>query len=212
MLDASALKVAFSLNSEILIRTIALVSTFAIFTNLSSILGNVILTTNAILLQVVTLGAYFIDGLAFATESLAGIFRGRGTPSELIRLLRVGAITSLFFGVIVASVFILIPQPLFKLFTNHTEIIAELSSYVPWLLPGLGVGSIAYMLDGYFLGLTEGYILRQAMLVSAFIGFAPTAIAAWCFHSNHLLWLSLSLFMLARAITLGSQIHKTLNN
>jgi MATE family multidrug resistance protein len=212
LLDSSALKAAFSLNGEILIRTLALVSTFAIFTNLSSVFGTGILTTNAILMQVVSFGAYFIDGLAFATESLAGIFRGKGTSGELMRLLRIGGVTSLLFGVIFPTAFILIPQPLFKLFTNHTEIIAQLSSYVPWLLPVLGVGAIAFMLDGYFLGLTEGYILRQAMLVSAFIGFTPMAIAAWYFHNNHLLWLSLSLFMVARTVTLGSQVANTLNN
>lgn len=212
LLDPSALKAAFTLNSQILIRTFALVSTFALFTNLSSIFGTVILTTNAILMQVVTFGAYFIDGLAFAIESSAGLFRGRGTPGELIRLVRVALVTSLLFGVTFAIAFILSPEPLFKLFTNHTEIIAHLCDYVLWLLPVLGFGSIAYMLDGYFIGLTEGHTLRQAMLISALIGFTPMAIAAWYFHNNHLLWLSLSLFMAARALTLGLQIPKTLRN
>ena len=68
------------------------------------------------------------------------------------------------------------------------------------------------MLDGYFIGLTEGHTLRQAMLISALIGFTPMAIAAWYFHNNHLLWLSLSLFMVARALTLGLQLPKTLRN
>ena len=67
ILDPLALRAAFALNGDIFVRTFALVSTFALFTNLSSVLGTVVLATNTLLLQVVTLAAYFIDGLAFAT-------------------------------------------------------------------------------------------------------------------------------------------------
>jgi MATE family multidrug resistance protein len=210
LFDFSTLKVAFMLNGEIIIRTFALISTFAIFTNLSSMLGTVVLTTNTVLMQVVALAAYFIDGLAFATESLAGIFRGRENTDALIPLLQVSMVTSLGVGLMFATAFILSPEPLFQLLTNHTEIIEHLRLYVPWLLPVLGFGSVAYALDGYFLGLTQGYTLRESMLKAALIGFMPLAIAAWYFHNSHLLWLSMSLFMAARTMTLALQIPKTL--
>jgi len=57
ILDPLALRAAFAL--EHLGRTFALVSTFALFTNLSSVLGTV-LATNALLLQVVTLAGYYL--------------------------------------------------------------------------------------------------------------------------------------------------------
>ncbi len=212
LFEPFALKVAFTLNGEILIRTLALISTFAIFTNMSSALGTVVLTTNAVLMQVVTLAAYLIDGLAFATESFAGVFRGKGTTDGLMQLVQVSGGTSLSLGLMFAITFILVPKPLFSLLTNHTEIIAHLCRYVPWLLPVLGFGSIAYMLDGYFLGLTQGRTLRQSTVKATLVGFAPMAIAAWYFRSSHLLWLSLSLFMAARALTLGLQVPRTLRN
>ncbi len=212
LFEPSALKVAFTLNGEILIRTLALISTFAMFTNLSSALGTVVLTTNTVLMQIVTLAAYLIDGLAFATESLAGVFQGKGTTDGLMRLVQVSGGTSLSLGLMFAIAFILSPKPLFSLLINHTEIIDHLCRYVPWLLPVLGFGSIAYMLDGYFLGLTKGGTLRQSMVKAALVGFAPMAIAAWYFRSNNLLWLSLSLFMAARALTLGLQVPRTLRN
>ncbi|MEJ1933802.1 MATE family efflux transporter, partial [Nostoc sp. NIES-2111] len=83
--------------------------------------------------------------------------------------------------------------------------------YIPWLLPVLGFGSIAYALDGYFLGLTQGRILRQSMLIATTIGFIPSAMTAWYFHNSHLLWLSMALFMAARAITLALYLPATLN-
>jgi multidrug resistance protein, MATE family len=210
LLDPAALKATFGLNSEILVRSFALISTFALFTNLSSILGTEVLTTNAVLLEVVTFAAFFIDGLAFATESWAGVLHGQGTTDGLVRLLRVSGIASLLLGVGVAIAFMVAPVQLFSLLTSHTDVVVRLQQYVIWLLPVLGFGSIAYMLDGYFLGLTSGKILRNAAVLAMLIGFVPMAAIAWYFRSSHLLWLALTLFMMGRVVALGIQVPKTI--
>jgi multidrug resistance protein, MATE family len=210
LLNPTALKAAVMLNGELVLRTFALISTFAVFTNLSSNLGTEILSTNAVLLQVVTLAAYFIDGLAFATESLAGMLSVQKKFMQLALLLRVAAMTSLGFGLLISLAFILAPTTLFQTLTNHREILDRIGDYTPWLLPVLGFGSIAYLLDGYFLGLTAGRLLRRSVVIAALGGFLPMAIAAWQFHNAHLLWLGLTLFMAIRAISLGVEIPKTL--
>ena len=201
--ELSALKATFALNKDILIRTLALITTFAVFTNLSATMGTGILASNTLLLQVVTLAAYFIDGIAFATESIAGNLQGQGASHQLIPLLKLAGGSSLLAGLSFAIAFGLFPQFLFGLLTNHSEVIAQINNYVWWLLPILSFGSIAYMLDGYFLGLTAGKILRQSTLIAALLGFVPIAIAAWYFQANHLLWLALAVFMMLRSITLG---------
>jgi multidrug resistance protein, MATE family len=210
LLDPAALKAALWLNSEILVRSFALISTFALFTNLSSTLGTEVLTTNAVLLEVVTFAAFFIDGLAFATESWAGVLHGQGTTDGLVRLLRVSGTASLLLGVGIAIAFMIAPIPLFSLLTSHTDVIMRLQQYVIWLLPVLSFGSIAYMLDGYFLGLTSGKTLRNAAVFALLIGFVPMAAIAWHFRSSHLLWLALTLFMLGRVVALGIQVPKTI--
>lgn len=211
LVNAIALKKAFLLNSEILVRSFALISTFALFTNLSSVLGTEVLTTNAVLLEVVTFAAFFIDGLAFATESWAGVLHGRGTTDGLVRLLWVSGIASLGLGLGVAIACLIAPVSLFSLLTNHKDVVDHLRQYVIWLLPVLGFGSIAYMLDGYFLGLTSGQVLRNAAITALLLGFAPMAAIAFYYRSNHLLWLSLALFMGARVVTLGTQVPRTLD-
>lgn len=205
----AALGAIFNLNREILIRTFALVTTFSLFTNLSSALGAEILAANTVLLQVVSFAAYFIDGLAFATESFAGLFQGQGKPEGLAQLLWLSGAASLGLGLLTAALFIGFPDPLFRLLTNHQSILDRIHQYVFWILPVMGFGSIAYMLDGYFLGLTQGRILRVSTLIAALVGFAPAAAIAWWLHSSHLLWLALALFMLARAATLGQQVPQT---
>jgi len=212
ILDPAALQATFVLNGDILVRTLALISTFALFTNLSSAMGTVVLTTNTVLLQVATLAAYFIDGLAFATESFAGSFRGQGTSQQLAPLVQISGSASLSLGIVFALVFALLPDVLFGLLTNHAEVLELIHRYVWWLLPILGFGSIAYMLDGYFLGLTEGRALRWAAVAAALVGFAPVAVVAWQFHSSQLLWLALSLFMVVRGVALGIQVPRTLRN
>jgi multidrug resistance protein, MATE family len=208
----SALKDTLILNRDIFIRTLVLLSTFSIFTNFSSAMGTAVLTENALLLQVVTFAAFAIDGLAFATESLTGIYQGKGDKKQLIPLLRIAGLTSLVVGFIFAFAFILFPHTLFGLLTNHIEIVARLHHYVIWLLPVLGFGAIAFMLDGYFLGLAERVILRNTSLVATFIVFLPLAIVAWHFHSNHWLWLAMTSFMAARAILLAIQVPRTLKS
>jgi len=64
------------------------------------------------------------------------------------------------------------------------------------------IGAIAYMLDGYFLGLTAGKVLRNATVLATGIGFLPLALAAQAAHSPHLLWLALVGLMTARAAIL----------
>ena len=196
----------FILNRDILIRTFAIISTFAVFTNLSSYMNTLVLVTNTLLLQVVTLAAYFIDGLAFATESLAGKSYGEGNQEQLKALVKLSGIISVSIGLIFAIVFCLFPTPLFSLLTNHTQVIKNISSYVLWLIPVLGFGGMAYMLDGYFLGLTKGNLLRNSTLVAGLVGFLPFALLGWFLKSNHILWLALTMFMATRAITLGKAI------
>jgi len=212
LLDPTALKAVFALNGDIFIRTFAFLSTFAIFTNLSSALGTTMLAETALLLQVLTLAIYFIDGLAFATESLAGIFQGKGASEQLAPLLRISLGTGLILGVALALGFVLFPEPLFGLLTNHAEVLECIDIYVPWLLPVLGFGSIAFILDGYFLGLAEGATIRNAALTATLVGFVPIAIIGWQLHNSHLLWLALSLFMAARVVTLAVQVPRTLRS
>ncbi|NER28204.1 MAG: MATE family efflux transporter [Symploca sp. SIO1C4] len=211
VLDRNALKATFLLNRDILVRTFAIVSTSALFINLSSALGTLTLATNTLLMQVVALTSHFIDGLAFATESLAGSFRGQGANEQLAPLAMLSGGISLSLGITFALLFAAFTNQLFGLLTNHSDVVDQIDNYVLWLLPILGFGSIAFMLDGYFLGLTEGSILRKSMVSSVIWGFAPMAVVAWQFQSSHLLWLALSLFMVARAVTLGVKVPRTFN-
>lgn len=207
--DTAAIARILRLNRDILIRTFALLSVFATFTNLSGAIGTETLAVNALLLQVVTLSAYFIDGIAFATESLVGQLSGQAHSRQLKQVVLVSGSVATLVGLAIASVFNLFPHTLFSLLTSHTTLLDQAQQTVPWLLPVLTCGAWAYILDGYFLGLTQGHILRQAALVSAIGGFAPFAAIAALTQTVHWLWIGLTGFMVARTITLGWHLPAT---
>lgn len=81
-------------------------------------------------MQVVTLAAYFIDGIAFATESLAGLFRGQGKPSQLNQLVLVAGGLSLGVGLLFAIAFIGYSDQLFGRLTTHAPVLLYLKQYV----------------------------------------------------------------------------------
>jgi multidrug resistance protein, MATE family len=203
VLDRRRLGDLVRLNRDILVRTLLLTSAFAVFTNFSSLLGTGVLAANAILIRLFYLAAYSIDGAAFATESLAGIFRGAGEAGGLRRLVRLSMLTGVGFAAVFLAVFYAVPRPILALLTDHRDVAERALAASPWLIPVLLAGAAAFVYDGLFLGLTAGRALRNSMLVSTFLVFLPAALAGLWLGSNTLLWLSMALFMTARAATLA---------
>ncbi len=191
------------LNADLLIRTFCLLTAFAVFTNTSARLGTDLLAANTILLRLLTLAAFSIDGAAFATETLAGRMTGRADYHGLGDLLRL----AIGIGVAFAAVFVLAislaPRTILGALTSHTEIVALAATYVPWLCATLMIGAIAYVLDGFFLGITAGHVLRNSMVASLLLAFLPVAVWGATRSNNHIVWAAMALFMVARVVTLG---------
>ncbi len=203
VLDRAPMKRLWSFHQDILVRTVALITAFALFLNLSAVLGTVVLAANTILFRIQTLAAYLIDGAAFATESLAGILHGAGETTALARLRRLALGTGLAFAAPFALVAWLAPAPVYALLTSHRPTLESAVEHGLWLVPTLLVGSLAFIYDGYFLGLTRGKPLRNTMLPATLGVFLPLALVAVQRGSNHLLWLAMAAFMAARAASLG---------
>ncbi|MEO0869416.1 MAG: MATE family efflux transporter, partial [Cyanobacteria bacterium J06642_11] len=112
------------------------------------------------------------------------------------------SIWSVGLGVGAAISLLLFPKPVFGLLTDHQLILNQVTRYVPWLLPLFGFGAIAFMLDGYFLGLTASSLLRNSTVIATTLGFVPLALVAHAAQNPNLLWLAMTCFMVLRAFTL----------
>ena len=206
--DWQALKASVVLKSNILIRYLAMITAYSIFTNLSAAMGNEVIAENGLLLQIVLLSQFTVNGIGLTTQSLIAHFKGKGETEQMIPLLQVSIFTGVMIASIFASVSILFPQTIFGLLTSHTDISQSVISYRDWLLPLLTCGAVAFMFEGYTVGLKEGVKLRNSALIALGLGFAPVAAMAWYLQNNHLLWLSLTSYMATLMVALGVQIPR----
>ena len=207
--DRQALKGILALKGNILVRFLTLISAYSIFTNLSAGMGTELLAENGLLLQIALLSQFTIQGVGMTTQTLIGNFKGKGDTAKLMPVMITAILNSLPIALLLALVALFFPQTLFGLLTNHREINQGITSYTIWLLPLLTSTAIAFMLEGYFIGLKEGAVLRNASLIAFFLVFIPSVTIAWYFNSVHLLWLSLTLYMVSLFIYLGVRMFQT---
>ncbi|MFT7571460.1 MAG: MATE family multidrug resistance protein [Paracoccaceae bacterium] len=202
ILETSKIKRTVALNVDIFIRTICLVSAFAYFTAQGAAFGNVVLAANAVLLNFQTIMAHALDGLAHAAEALGGGAIGAKDRKGFRDAVRV----SVFWGMVVAvgfSLFYLVSGPLIiDALTGIDSVRVVAREYLGWsvLMPLIAV--FPFLLDGIFLGGTRGATMRNAMIVSLLIYLACCyfLVPLW---GNDGLWVSLTIFMGARGVTLG---------
>jgi MATE family multidrug resistance protein len=152
------------------------------------------------------------DGVEYATVTLIGNFKGQGAIHKYVPLLQIGLGTNLMISLVVGLAAVFFPDPIFHMFTSHSELIEAIKIYIPWVLLVVVSAGVAYILDGYFAGFGEGSAVRNIYLISGFLGLIFLSLSTFYFHSNHFLWLALSLFMLSCSFTLGIQIPMTLQS
>ncbi len=203
LFDRDALRQILALSGHLVIRTLLLVTAFAVFTNASALFGAARLAANGVILRVLSLASYFVDGAAFAGETLAGMAFGAGDRRELRRVLLLTLAAAVGCAIVFLVPALAFPDAVYGLLVDHEDVAALAAESNVWLLPVLLFAALAYAFDGFFLGLTRGRLLSRAMAVSLGVGFAPLAWAAVHFRDPDLLWLSMAGLMAARAGTLG---------
>ncbi|VEP14945.1 Putative efflux protein, MATE family (fragment) [Hyella patelloides LEGE 07179] len=191
-----------------MIRYLAMITAYSIFTNLSAGMGTEVIAANGLLLQIVLLSQFTVNGVGLTTQTLIGNFKGKGETEQMIPLLNVSIVTSLAIASTFAAMPILFPHTLLGWLTNHDYLSQSAILYTAWLLPLLTCGAIAFMLEGYVIGLKESAKLRNSALVALILGFVPVAGLAWYFQSNHLLWLSLTSYMATLLISLAIKVFR----
>jgi MATE family multidrug resistance protein len=189
----------FAVNANLFIRTMALIFTFTFVTAAGARQGSLVLAANAILINIMHLMAFALDGLAHAAEALVGKAIGARNREALRRAVTLSLRWSLYFA-LGFSVFFYFAGPwLVGMLTDLPQVIAMTLRYLPWmtLLPLIAVWS--YLYDGVFVGATRSREMRDIMLVSSFLVFVP-AYYVFAFMGNHGLWLALTLFLASRGI------------
>lgn len=201
LFDTSRLSRTLIVNRDIMIRSLALIFVFVWFTANGAKFGDATLAANAILMQFIAVSAYFLDGLAFAAESLIGRAIGAANRTALIASMRITTIWAVGLAVLAAILIAMLGPHFIDALTVDPTTRALARDFLVWaaLSPILGVW--AFQLDGFFIGATLTAQMRSAMLASLAI-----FLAAWWLLTplrNHGLWLALLVHYVARIGTLA---------
>lgn len=199
----------FSLNKDIFIRTLILTASFAWITRLSSQSGDLILATNAVLLQVLTISAFALDGVAVAAETLSGQAAGRRNWAEFRVIIRRTGLVSYLLAAILSLIWWQGMPYYLSLMTDLPRVLALATNY-QWfaiLLPLVGVG--AYWLDGIFFGLTAGRTIRNAAISLALIFFPLSGLLFYYFDMIGI-WMGVWSLLLLRLLILAGYLLKAI--
>lgn len=187
LFGGGALKRLFAVNADIMIRTIALLLTFLWFTNAGARLGETALAANYVLLQFVSVSAFVLDGFAFTAESRVGQAIGARSRPAVVRAIRLTGEFSLLAGIGFALIFFAAGGPLIAFFATDAGVRAQGTALLPFaaIIPAIGVP--AWLLDGIFIGATQGRALRNAAIVASAL-YIATDLLLRPFGANGIWW------------------------
>ncbi|MCM5705026.1 MATE family efflux transporter [Larsenimonas salina] len=191
----------FRVNHHLFVRTLCLLFAMAFFTAQGARMDTVTLAANAVLMQLVMMTSYGLDGFANAAEALTGKAVGANDWQAFGRDVRACTLFSLLTAVTASLAFLGFGNELIGLLTDIDEVRGYAATYLPWVvvLPIVAVWS--YLLDGIFIGAIQTRAMRDTMVMSLAI-----YLLCWLMTrplDNAGLWLSFTMFMLVRSASLG---------
>lgn len=189
-------------NTDIMIRSILLLSIMVSFAFFGAGFGDLTLAANHILMQFISITAYAMDGFAFTAEVIVGQALGARSRSAL----RQGAIMSSIWGlgsaILMTLVFAVFGGAIIDTMTTAPDVQFEARRFLPWMIavPLAGIG--AWMLDGIFIGATRTRDMRNMSALSL-LTYLGAVYALTPLFGAHGLWAALLMSYLARGATLA---------
>ncbi len=196
------LRALFSVNLNLFIRTLFLTSAFFFFTSQSARFGTVVLAANAILMNMLHMLAYGLDGFAHAAEALVGSAYGKRDRQAFRAAVQSSLLWAGITALLIALFYALFGGVIIRLFTRIAPVIATAEMYLPWLVAAPLIAVWSYQFDGIFIGTMQTVVMRNTVGV-ALVVYVVLALLAIPYWGNHALWGSLMSFLLFRGVALA---------
>jgi len=189
----------FHVNRDIFLRTLFLVAVNLYFTSVGARQGAIVLSVNALLLQLYLLYSYFMDGFAYAGEALCGRYWGARSIETFRVVVRHLFMWGIAVTLLFTTIYVVGGMPFLRLLTDEPDVVTASGEYVWWAYLIPVVGMAAFIWDGVFIGITQ----TRGMLVSSCIAtivFYIGVIGLMPSMGNHGLWLSMVLYLMTRGL------------
>ncbi len=198
VLNRAAMLQTLAMNRDIMIRNVALILAFSIFSAMGARSGDVTLAANAVLYNMFLIGGYFLDGFATAAETLCGQSIGARDERSFRRAIHLSLGWSLGFGLAVSALFLVAGGPFIDFVSTNPDVRAYARDYLVFAALTPFFGAAAFAFDGIYTGATWTRSMRDLMVI-AFVVYAGILLAAGDL-GNTALWIALLAFLSARGL------------
>ena len=194
-----------------MIRTFALLGGFAWFADQGARFGDTTLAANHVLLQFVSLSAFFLDGFAYVSEMFSGKTIGSKDKEGFIRQIRdstqLAGGTAFLLG---AGIIVFAPWAV-QLLTREPAVQKIAAGHAYYAGIYIMFSFVAFQLDGIFIGATRSREMRNASILSLLI-LVGVGMILTRYYGNTGLWLSFIVYVIARGVTLGMYLPRLLRD
>ena len=201
LLDRAKLLRMISINTDIVVRTLCVVSVLAFFMAKSAELGDVTLAANQVLHHFLIFTSFALDGVAHAAEAILGKAFGQRNRQAFRRAMRVVFLWAGVVGLINVAIYAVFGHGIIALLTSIPEVRTAAAAYLLWpvLIPLVSVW--AYTYDGVYLAATHTKAMRNAVIAS-FGVFLVLLYTLMPLYGNTGLWIAVAAFLGGRALLL----------
>ena len=197
----------FNINFNIFIRSVLLTFSFLFFTYLGNTISEDVVAANTILINLIFLSAFILDAYAFSTEGIVGYSIGSKNITLLRNVIKNSFILSVFTSLLISLLYFSSKNYFISLMTDLPNIEIISLSYSYWVVIIPLISSFCYQFDGIFVGASQTKELRNAMIISVCI-YIISAVYLIGNFGNLGLWISFSIFFIARALTLFAYVGR----
>ncbi len=201
ILDRQGLMRMFVVNRDLMIRSLLLLTAFAVFTRHGTELGSVTLAANSVLMNFFLIAGFFLDGMATAAEQIIGRAVGANYRPAFMRGVKLTFLWGLIMSATISLFLLLAGDIIIFTLSKAEDVYQEALIYLPWAACTALTGLLAFHMDGVFIGATWSRDMRNMMIVSL-IMFFVTLYATKPVIGNHGLWLALNVFLSIRGFTM----------
>lgn len=157
----------FSINSFLFVRSLLMLVVYEGFTIFAARFGDVELAVSSVMMHLLLLYSYFVDGFAYAGEALSGRFIGKQNRPSLNETVKYVFMWSAVIGILSTVAYALFPRSIIGILTDNAEVIAASEPYLFWLLLMPLLSCVAFIWDGIYVGATASRSLMVCMIWSA---------------------------------------------
>ena len=211
LFDKEKSKALFLVNGDIMIRTLALLGGFAWFARQGANFGDATLAANHILLQFISMAAYFLDGFANVTEMVAGQAYGARKRQRFVRAVIDNSVVAALSSFLLSLLLLLFGSLFIQALTPDAELQRIAIQHKIYAVFYIFISFVTFQLDGIFVGVTNSKAMRNSTVI-ALLSMLTTGYLLSDSLGNVGLWLALIVFVIARGVVLLLYYPKILSD